>query len=78
MEKNPKFNDKDIQIIMAQLYVSKGLSRNPVKMIKFMKCNKKFFPTITEETIQSLMTEYNLTQNDIDIHPTVNFTDLKH
>ncbi len=75
MEKNPKFSVKDSKLIFLHLYVSNGLSKNPAKMIKIITDNKKLFPSITDETLQLIMKEHNITQDDINKHPHVNFKD---
>lgn len=59
------------KIIAVYLYVSKNLDKNPKKVIKFIKSNIKYFPTITNKEIDQLMIEYNLTSDDINLEPII-------
>jgi hypothetical protein len=74
---NSKFTTKAARVIASQLYVAKGLKRNPAKMIKFMKDNKEYFPNITDQMLEDIKKEHNLTDEDINKYDTVEFTDLK-
>lgn len=69
-------NPKTIRAIAAQLYVAKGLSRKPAKMIKFIRNNRDYFPSISESNIKALMVEHNLTEDDISNEEVVKFADL--
>jgi len=70
---NNKYNAKDNITIAAQLYIAKGLSRNPSKILKFIKDNKKYCPYITDDMIEQIMKENNITKEDIEKHGTVRF-----
>ena len=72
-----KFNTKAARVIAAQLYVAKGLKRNPAKMIKFIKCNREYFPNISSEMLVQIQKEHNLSNEEIDNHPDVQFADLQ-
>lgn len=72
-----KFNTKAARVIAAQLYVAKGLKRNPAKMIKFIKCNREYFPNISAEMLVQIQKEHNITDEEIETHPEVQFADLQ-
>jgi hypothetical protein len=72
-----KFDTRGARVIAAQLYVAKGLKRNPAKMIKFMKINKEYFPNISEEMLLAMQKEHNLTDDDINKQDNVEFADLR-
>jgi hypothetical protein len=74
--KSSKFNERDTKIIIAQLYVAKNLNKNPSKVIKFITNNRKYFPFISDKIIEDLMIENNITQEQINKHPDVIFSDL--
>jgi Arc/MetJ family transcription regulator len=71
-----KFTTKGARVIAAQLYVAKGLKRNPAKMIKFMKINREYFPNISDEMLTLIQKEHNLTDDEIDKQTNVEFADL--
>lgn len=72
-----KFNTKAARVIAAQLYVAKGLKRNPAKMIKFIKCNREYFPNISEEMLSQIQKEHNISDDEINRHAEVQFADLQ-
>ena len=67
---------KTIRAIAAQLYVAKGLSRKPAKMIKFIRNNRDYFPSIDDKQLEAIMKEHNLTEDDITNEELVKFADL--
>jgi len=71
-----KFTTKGARVIAAQLYVAKGLKRNPAKMIKFIKDNKEYFPNISDEMLRQIQKEHNITSDEINSHTNVEFADL--
>ncbi len=72
-----KFTTKGARVIAAQLYVAKGLKRNPSKMIKFMKINREYFPNISDEMLYEIQKEHKLTDEDIDKQTNVEFAELQ-
>ena len=72
-----KFTTKGARVIAAQLYVAKGLKRNPSKMIKFIKVNKEYFPNISYDMLVEMQKEHNLTDEDIDKETNLEFADLQ-
>jgi len=72
-----KFDTRGARVIAAQLYVAKGIQRNPAKMIKFMKINKEYFPNISDEMLIQMQKEHNLTDEDINQQTNVEFADLQ-
>jgi hypothetical protein len=70
-----KFTTRGARVIAAQLYVAKGLKRNPAKMIKFMKTNKGYFPNISDEMLFEMQKDHSLTDEDIAKEPDVEFAD---
>lgn len=71
-----KFSTKAARVIASQLYVAKGLQKNPARCIKFMKSNKEYFANISQDTLKQLQEEYNLSDTDIEDQPEVKFADL--
>lgn len=71
-----KYTTRGARVIAAQLYVSKGLKRNPPKMIKFIILNRDYFPGITDEMIEQLKLENNVTNEDLAVHDSVQFADI--
>lgn len=72
-----KFTTKGARVIAAQLYVAKGLKRNPAGMIKFIKINKDYFPDISDEMLREIQKEHDLTDEDIDKQTNVEFANLQ-
>ena len=72
-----KFTTRGARIIAAQLYVAKGIQRNPAKMIKFMRINKDYFPNISEEMLSQMQKEHNLSDEDISKQPDIEFADIQ-
>jgi len=72
-----KYNTKAARVIAAQLYVAKGLKKNPAKMIKFIKCNKEYFPNISAEMLVQIQKEHNISDEEINNTPEVQFADLQ-
>lgn len=72
-----KFNTKAARVIAAQLYVAKGLKRNPSKMIKFMKTNRDYFPDITDKMLLDYQKEHNISDEDIEKAAHIELADLK-
>lgn len=66
MDKDSKFNERESRIIAAQLIVAKGLLKEPLKTIKFITQNRKYFPLINDSSLKLLMSEHGYTQKDID------------
>lgn len=58
---------KIARMITTQMYVSKVLSINPAKGISIIKDNKEYFPNITEDMLNQIIKEHNITENDIKI-----------
>lgn len=71
-----KFSTKAARVIASQLYVAKGLKKNPAQHIKFMRTNSEYFANITPEMLDQLQKEYNLSDSDIEGQPEVKFADL--
>jgi ABC-type Fe3+/spermidine/putrescine transport system ATPase subunit len=67
---------KMARAIAAQFYVSKGLHKNPAKMIKFIRSNTEYFPHANSEWINQIMKETNITEEDISKEPDIVFADL--
>jgi len=72
-----KFTTKGARVIAAQLYVAKGIKRNPAKMIKFMKTNKEYFPNISDEMLYEMQKEHNITNEEVDKQINIEFADLQ-
>ncbi len=71
MDKDSKFNERTTRIIAAQLIVAKGLIKDPLKTIKFIAQNRKYFPLIDDSSLILLMSEHGFSQKDIDDCPEV-------
>ncbi len=71
MDKDSKFNERESRIIAAQLIVAKGLVKEPLKTIKFITQNRKYFPSINDSSLQMLILECGFSQKDIDDCPSV-------
>jgi hypothetical protein len=52
--------------IISLMYVSKNLKKNPLNAIKYITINRKYFKDITDETLDLLKKEYNITNDDLD------------
>jgi uncharacterized secreted protein with C-terminal beta-propeller domain len=74
---NSKFDTKAARVIASQLYVCKGLKRNPAKMIKFIQTNRDYFPNFSDEHLILIKQEHNLTDDDINKQEDVQFADIK-
>lgn len=72
-----KFTTRGARIIAAQLYVAKGLQRNPAKMIKFMRINRDYFPNVSEEMLSQIQKEHKLSDEDIAKQPDIEFADIQ-
>jgi hypothetical protein len=74
---NSKFNTRAARVIAAQLYVAKGLKRNPAKMIKFIRTNRDYFPNISDQMLADMQKEHNLTDEQINQQENVAFADIQ-
>jgi hypothetical protein len=70
-----KFDTKAARAIVCQLYVAKGLKRNPAKMIKFIRENREYF-NIPDYQLESIKKENNVTEEDIEKEESVKFADI--
>lgn len=52
--------------IIAQFYAAKGLQLNPLKSIKFMIVNKEYFPYATDEWLDAIKKEKNITDEQLE------------
>jgi hypothetical protein len=75
MEKNSKFSERDTRIIAAQLIVAKGLEKDPINTINFIRCNRKYFQSITDEMLEMLMKENHISHEDLDNCSSVKIAD---
>ncbi len=66
MDKDSKFNERDTRIIAAQLIVAKGLKKEPLKTIKFITQNRKYFPSISDSSLELLISNHGFSQEDLD------------
>lgn len=70
-------NEVEVLIIAAYLYVSKHLPTMPKKAINFIKVNRDYFPSLSDEELRQIMSEHNLTDDDIILDESVRFKPLK-
>lgn len=59
----------------AQFYVAKNLERNPSKTVNFIINNRSYFPSISDDWLKQVKTDYNLTRADIEKEKNVVFTE---
>jgi hypothetical protein len=71
-----KFDVSTVRVIAANLYVARRLNVQPAKMIKFIMCNREYFPDITQEMLDSIKKEKNITEEEISVEPEVQFADI--
>ncbi len=71
-----KFDVSTARIIAANLYIAKRLNVQPAKMIKFILCNREYFPDITDEKLEAIKKEKNITDENIDSEPEVKFAEI--
>jgi hypothetical protein len=71
-----KFDVSTARIIAANLYIARRLNVQPARMIKFIICNREYFPDITDEIINSIKKEKNITDDDIAKESEVKFAEI--
>jgi len=72
-----KFDTRTARVIVAQLYVAKRLNVIPIKTIKFIMNNRDYFPDITDDKLNKLKQEKNVSDEDIEKEPDVVFADIQ-
>lgn len=71
------FDDpRTARVLAAQFYVAKNLQRAPLHSISFIRNNRNYFPSITNETIEKIMKEHNITEEDLSKIKEVKFADI--
>jgi hypothetical protein len=64
---------KVARVIIAQYYVASGLQQHPAKIIKFITNNREYFPQATDEWLNSIKKELNVSNEDIFMEPNIIF-----
>lgn len=72
-----KFDTRGARIIASQLYVAKNLAKTPAKIIKFIKTNKDYFPSITPQILKQIQEEHGLTDEQIENETAMTFADIQ-
>jgi len=69
MSTDSKFNTKAAMTIAAQLYLAKGLKKNPARMIKFIMSNREYYPNISDEMLGQIKNEHGIKDEDLEKIP---------
>jgi uncharacterized secreted protein with C-terminal beta-propeller domain len=77
-DKKKTFEDpKVIRCISAQLYVSKNITKNPAKVIRFIRDNSDYFPDPTiKSLVERIIKEKNISEEEIKKCKEIKFADL--
>ena len=71
------FDDpRTTRVLAAQYYVAKNLDKKPAKIIRFIKDNRRYFPSISDETLQKVMEENDVTEEDIQNQKETKWADI--